>query len=83
MGKELYVFGGVQTKEHENPDQRHMTTCKSEFYHDDMRRSVDRRTAGDSSCGNREGTRGGRHVRLLLLWLGTHYHFIWCVSCSI
>ncbi|XP_056455064.1 gigaxonin [Gadus chalcogrammus] len=38
VGKELYVFGGVQTKEHENPDQRQMTTCKSEFYHDDMRR---------------------------------------------
>lgn len=40
VGKELYVFGGVQSKERENPEQRQMTTCKSEFYHDEMRRSV-------------------------------------------
>ena len=64
MGKELYVFGGVQSKEHENPQERHMTTCKSEFYHDDMRRSVEPSTRGDFSCGNREG---GWHVRRLLL----------------
>lgn len=40
VGKELYVFGGVQSKERDNPEERQMTACKSEFYHDDMRRSV-------------------------------------------
>ncbi|KAK5928658.1 gigaxonin isoform X1 [Pseudochaenichthys georgianus] len=38
VGKELYVFGGVRSKEQENPEQRQMMTCKSEFYHDEMRR---------------------------------------------
>ncbi|XP_071403460.1 gigaxonin [Centroberyx affinis] len=38
VGQELYVFGGVRSQENENPEQRHMTTCKSEFYHDEMRR---------------------------------------------
>jgi len=40
IGQELYVFGGVRSQENENPEQRQMTTCKSEFYHDEMRRSV-------------------------------------------
>ncbi|XP_058501099.1 gigaxonin [Solea solea] len=38
VGKELYVFGGVRSQESENPEQRQMMTCKSEFYLDDMRR---------------------------------------------
>ncbi|XP_051918030.1 gigaxonin [Hippocampus zosterae] len=38
VGKELYVFGGVRSQENDNPEQRHMMTCKSEFYHDEMRR---------------------------------------------
>ncbi|KAM8891983.1 gigaxonin isoform 1-T2 [Spinachia spinachia] len=38
VGRELYVFGGVRSKEQDNPEQRQMLTCKSEFYHDDMRR---------------------------------------------
>ncbi|KAM9377063.1 gigaxonin isoform 2-T2 [Pholidichthys leucotaenia] len=38
VGKELYVFGGVRSQESENPEQRQMMTCKSEFYHDEMRR---------------------------------------------
>jgi len=40
VGKELYVFGGVQSQERDNPEERQMTACKSEFYHDEMRRSV-------------------------------------------
>ncbi|XP_015244417.1 gigaxonin [Cyprinodon tularosa] len=38
VGQELYVFGGVRSQESENPTQRQMMTCKSEFYHDEMRR---------------------------------------------
>ncbi|XP_068459433.1 gigaxonin isoform X1 [Clinocottus analis] len=38
VGQELYVFGGVRSKEQDNPEQRQMLTCKSEFYHDEMRR---------------------------------------------
>ncbi|KAF0040837.1 hypothetical protein F2P81_006735 [Scophthalmus maximus] len=38
VGQELYVFGGVRSQEPDNPDQRQMTTCNSEFYHDEMRR---------------------------------------------
>ncbi|XP_060892366.1 gigaxonin [Labrus mixtus] len=38
VSQELYVFGGVRSQENENPEQRQMTTCKSEFYHDEMRR---------------------------------------------
>lgn len=38
VGQELYVFGGVRSQENENAEQRQMTTCKSEFYHDEMRR---------------------------------------------
>lgn len=38
VGQELYVFGGVRSQENEDAAQRQMTTCKSEFYHDEMRR---------------------------------------------
>ncbi|XP_037538528.1 gigaxonin [Nematolebias whitei] len=38
IGQELYVFGGVRSQESENPEQRNMMTCKSEFYHDEIRR---------------------------------------------
>lgn len=38
VGQELYVFGGVRSQENEDPEQRQMMTCKSEFYHDEMRR---------------------------------------------
>ncbi|XP_034021580.1 gigaxonin-like, partial [Thalassophryne amazonica] len=38
VGQELYVFGGVRSQEEDNPEQRQMTSCKSEFYHDEMRR---------------------------------------------
>ncbi|KAM8860571.1 gigaxonin isoform 1-T1 [Synchiropus picturatus] len=38
VGQELYVFGGVRSKENENPAERQMLTCKSEFYHDEIRR---------------------------------------------
>uniref|UniRef100_A0A8C6PSH4 Gigaxonin n=1 Tax=Nothobranchius furzeri TaxID=105023 RepID=A0A8C6PSH4_NOTFU len=38
IGQELYVFGGVRSQESENPEQRQMMTCKSEFYHNDIRR---------------------------------------------
>ncbi len=40
VGQELYVFGGVRSQENDNPEQRQMTTCKSEFYHDEIRRYV-------------------------------------------
>lgn len=40
VGQELYVFGGVRSQESDNPEQRQMLTCKSEFYHDKMRRSA-------------------------------------------
>ncbi|XP_063053754.1 gigaxonin [Engraulis encrasicolus] len=38
VGQELYVFGGVRSRETENPENSTMTTCKSEFYHDEMKR---------------------------------------------
>lgn len=40
IGQELYVFGGVRSQESQNPERRQMMTCKSEFYHEEMRRSV-------------------------------------------
>lgn len=49
VGQELYVFGGVRSKEQDNPEQRQMLTCKSEFYHDDMRRSVRRKAASSAA----------------------------------
>ncbi|XP_056908807.1 gigaxonin isoform X1 [Takifugu flavidus] len=38
IGQELYVFGGVRSQETQNPEHRQMMTCKSEFYHEEMRR---------------------------------------------
>ncbi|XP_028813897.1 gigaxonin [Denticeps clupeoides] len=38
VGQELYVFGGVRSRDSENPESRQMTTCKSEFYHDELKR---------------------------------------------
>lgn len=38
VGQELYVFGGVRSMNSDNPENSQMTTCKSEFYHDEMRR---------------------------------------------
>lgn len=38
IGQELYVFGGVRSQEDRNPERRQMMTCKSEFYHEEMRR---------------------------------------------
>ncbi|CAF92569.1 unnamed protein product [Tetraodon nigroviridis] len=38
IGQELYVFGGVRSQETQNPERRQMMTCKSEFYHEEMRR---------------------------------------------
>lgn len=40
IGQELYVFGGVRSQETQNPERRQMMTCKSEFYHEEMRRLV-------------------------------------------
>lgn len=44
IGQELYVFGGVRSQETQNPERRQMMTCKSEFYHEEMRRLVTRLT---------------------------------------
>lgn len=49
IGQELYVFGGVRSQETQNPERRQMMTCKSEFYHEEMRRSV-RLVADQTSC---------------------------------
>ena len=38
VGQELYVFGGVRSRDSENPEASQMTTCKSEFYHDELKR---------------------------------------------
>ncbi|XP_076126103.1 gigaxonin isoform X1 [Alosa pseudoharengus] len=38
VGQELYVFGGVRSRDTDNPESSQMTTCKSEFYHDDLKR---------------------------------------------
>lgn len=40
IGQELYVFGGVRSQETQDPERRQMMTCKSEFYHEEMRRLV-------------------------------------------
>lgn len=34
------MFGGVRSQETQNPERRQMMTCKSEFYHEEMRRLV-------------------------------------------
>lgn len=36
VGMELYVFGGVRSRENEQNSE--MVACKSEFYHDDFKR---------------------------------------------
>ncbi|KAJ8335539.1 hypothetical protein SKAU_G00388810 [Synaphobranchus kaupii] len=38
VGQELYIFGGVRSRDSENPEASQMTTCKSEFYHDELKR---------------------------------------------
>ncbi|XP_029109122.1 gigaxonin isoform X2 [Scleropages formosus] len=38
VGQELYVFGGVRSRESDNPESSQMTTCKSEFYHEELKR---------------------------------------------
>ncbi|MEQ2196382.1 hypothetical protein XENOCAPTIV_023258 [Xenoophorus captivus] len=58
VSQELYVFGGVRSQESENPEQRQMMTCKSEFYHDEMRSQLILRVWGCSDRG--EHLRGGR-----------------------
>ncbi|XP_071199249.1 gigaxonin-like isoform X2 [Salvelinus alpinus] len=40
VGQELYVFGGVRSRESDNPESSTMTTCKSEFFHDEMKRWI-------------------------------------------
>uniref|UniRef100_A0A8C5N3E8 Gigaxonin n=1 Tax=Leptobrachium leishanense TaxID=445787 RepID=A0A8C5N3E8_9ANUR len=39
VGLELYVFGGVRSREHETQNSE-MVACKSEFYHDDFKRWI-------------------------------------------
>ncbi|KAG2469752.1 GAN protein, partial [Polypterus senegalus] len=38
VGQELYVFGGVRSRETEDAQAGEMLTCKSEFYHDEFKR---------------------------------------------
>ncbi|XP_014004434.1 gigaxonin isoform X1 [Salmo salar] len=40
VGQELYVFGGVRSRDSDNPESSPMTTCKSEFFHDEMKRWI-------------------------------------------
>lgn len=40
VGQELYVFGGVRSKDADNPESSQMTICKSEFFHDELKRRV-------------------------------------------
>uniref|UniRef100_S4RQ10 Gigaxonin n=1 Tax=Petromyzon marinus TaxID=7757 RepID=S4RQ10_PETMA len=40
VGQELYVFGGVRRKEGENVPEGQMVTCKSEMYHDQVKRYI-------------------------------------------
>ena len=41
VGEELYVFGGVRTHESDDPELEDTDiTCKSELYHNEIRRSV-------------------------------------------
>lgn len=34
------MFGGVRSRDSDNPESSPMTTCKSEFFHDEMKRSI-------------------------------------------
>lgn len=38
IGQELYVFGGVRNRDSDNPESSQMTICKSEFFHDELKR---------------------------------------------
>lgn len=38
VGQELYVFGGVRSRDADNPESSQMTICKSEFFHDELKR---------------------------------------------
>ncbi|KAM9480907.1 gigaxonin isoform 2-T2 [Clarias gariepinus] len=40
VGQELYVFGGVRSRDADNPESSQMTICKSEFFHDELKRWV-------------------------------------------
>uniref|UniRef100_UPI00398E409E gigaxonin isoform X1 n=1 Tax=Pristiophorus japonicus TaxID=55135 RepID=UPI00398E409E len=40
VGLELYVFGGVRSREGANAEASDMVTCKSEFYHDHFKRWI-------------------------------------------
>ncbi|XP_032891654.1 gigaxonin [Amblyraja radiata] len=40
VGLELYVFGGVRSREGINTENSDMVTCKSEFYHDHFKRWI-------------------------------------------
>lgn len=40
IGQELYVFGGVRNRDADNPESSQMTICKSEFFHDELKRSA-------------------------------------------
>uniref|UniRef100_A0A672LGN1 Gigaxonin n=1 Tax=Sinocyclocheilus grahami TaxID=75366 RepID=A0A672LGN1_SINGR len=40
IGQELYVFGGVRNRDADNPESSQMTICKSEFFHDELKRWV-------------------------------------------
>lgn len=40
VGLELYVFGGVRSRETINTENTDMVTCKSEFYHDHFKRWI-------------------------------------------
>lgn len=47
------MFGGVRSQETQNPEWRQMMTCKSEFYHEEMRRWVWRSSGGSALGGCR------------------------------
>lgn len=38
VSQELYVFGGVRSRDADNPESSQMMTCKSEFYHEELKR---------------------------------------------
>ncbi|XP_072452058.1 gigaxonin isoform X1 [Chiloscyllium punctatum] len=40
VGLELYVFGGVRSREGHDAESNEMVTCRSEFYHDQFKRWI-------------------------------------------
>ncbi|XP_006008116.1 gigaxonin [Latimeria chalumnae] len=40
VGLELYVFGGVRSRDSDNTQSTEMVACKSEFYHDEFKRWI-------------------------------------------